>query len=75
VYVKDEEAHLNSFTITFTFVVSCEPLQLLQPFFGFHFGHVISKACYCVMNEAKVGVDMKEVSFKYVQVVLQKPIT
>jgi hypothetical protein len=27
-YVKDEGTNLNSFTIAFTYVMSCEPLQL-----------------------------------------------
>jgi len=45
-YVKDEGTNLNSFTIALTFVMSCEPLQLLQPFAGFCFGHVMSRQCH-----------------------------
>ncbi len=63
-YVKDEGANLNSFTTTLTSIMSCEPLQLLQPFVGFCFGHVMSKACQYAMNEAKVGAGMKEVNLK-----------
>lgn len=45
VYGKDVGDNLNSFTTTLTFVVSCELLQLPQPFASFCFGHVMSKAC------------------------------
>ncbi len=34
----------------------------------------MSKACQYAMSETKVGVDMKEVSLKDVQIVLQKTI-
>jgi hypothetical protein len=44
-YVKDEGANLNSFTIALTYVMSCEPLQLPQPFASFCFGRAMSKAC------------------------------
>jgi hypothetical protein len=40
-YVKDEGANLISFTIALTYIVSCEPLQLLQLFASFCFGHVM----------------------------------
>jgi len=43
-YVKNEGANLSSLIIAFTFVVSCELLQLTQPFVGLCFGHVMSKA-------------------------------
>ncbi len=69
-YVKDEGANLNSIITTLTFVVSCEPLQLFQPFISFCFGHVMSKACQYAMNEAKVGVGMKEIGLKDVQAAL-----
>jgi hypothetical protein len=74
-YVKDEGTNLNSFTIALTFVVSCEPLQLFQQFVGFCIGHVMSKACQYATNEVKVGVNMKKINLKDVQVVLQKTIT
>jgi hypothetical protein len=66
-YVKDEGINLNFLTTAFIFIVSCEPLQLPQPFVGFFFGHVMSKACQYAMNEIKVGVAMKELSLKNVQ--------
>ncbi len=70
VYVKDEGINLNFLTIDFIFIVSCEPLQLPQPFVGFCFGHVMSKACQYAMNEFKPGAGMKELSLKNVQVFL-----
>jgi hypothetical protein len=63
-YVKDEGINLNSFTTALTFIVSCEPLQLPQPFVIFCFGHVMAKACQYVANQTKVGVGIKEVSLK-----------
>jgi hypothetical protein len=69
-YVKDEGANLISFTTTLTCVVSCEPLQLLQLFASFRFGHVMSKACQYATNETKAGVGMKEINLKDVQVVI-----
>jgi hypothetical protein len=63
-YVKDERTNINSLTDAFIYIVSCEPLQLLQLFVGFCFGHVMSKACQYAMNEAKVGACMKEISLK-----------
>jgi len=74
-YVKDEGTNLNSLTIAFTFVVSCEPLQLFQSFASFCIGHVMSKACQYATNEVNVGANMKKVNLKDVQVVFQKTIT
>ncbi len=74
-YVKDERTNLNSVTITFIYVISCEPLQLFQPFAGFYFGHVVPKACQYAMNEINVGVGMKEVNLKDAQAAFQKTIT
>jgi len=67
VYVKDERINSNFLTTTFIFIVSCEILQLPQPFVGFCFGHVMLKACQYAMNEIKVGAGMKELSLKNVQ--------
>jgi len=69
-YVKDEGFTLNSLKTAFTFIVSCEPLQLVQPFASVYFGHVTSKICSYAMNEAKVGVGMKEISLKNAQIAL-----
>jgi len=67
-YVKDEGINLNSFIIALTSIMSCELLQLLQPFVGFYFNHVMFKACQYAMNETKVGACMKKVSLKDAQV-------
>ncbi len=67
-YVKDEGTRLNSFTATLIFIVSCEPLQLFQPFVGFCFGHAMSKACQYATNEANMGGGMKEVNLEDAQV-------
>jgi hypothetical protein len=74
-YVNDEGVILNYHIIAFIFIVSCEFMQLPQPFVGFYFGHVMSKACQYATNEAKVGAAMKEVSLKYAQIAFQKTIT
>jgi hypothetical protein len=65
-----EKFNLNFFTTAFIFIVPCEPLQLPQPFVSFFFGYVMSKACQYAMNEIKVGVGMKELSLKDVEVPL-----
>ncbi len=52
----------------------CKPLQLPQPFANICFGQIMSKVCQYVMNEAKVGVGMKEVSLKDVQVDFQRQL-
>jgi hypothetical protein len=63
-YVKDEGTNLNFLTTTFISIVPCKLLQLPQPFVNICFGQIVSKVCQYVMNEAKVGVGMKEVSLK-----------
>jgi hypothetical protein len=74
-YGKDERDNWNSLTTTFIFVVSCELLQLLQPFVGFCFSHVMFKGMSICHDEVKVGVGKKEVSLKDAQVAFQKTIT
>ncbi len=63
-YVKDESINLNTFPFAFASVVFCTPLQLVAPFSGTHFGHVMSKACQYATNDIKIGVGMKEMYSK-----------
>jgi len=42
-YVKDEGTNLWTMTTTLKLVISCEAFNLLAPFDGACFGHVISK--------------------------------
>jgi hypothetical protein len=70
-YAKDEGINLNFLTTTLIYIVPCKPLQLPQPFANICFGQVMSKVCQYVMNEAKVGVGMKEISLKDAQVDFQ----
>jgi hypothetical protein len=65
---------LDTFAFTFASVVFCAPLQLVAPFSGNHFGHVMSKACQYVTNDIKIGVGMNERVAK-AQSALQKTIT
>jgi len=64
IYVKDENTNLNTFTFAFASVVFCAPLQLVAPFTGTHFGHVMSKAWQYATNDTKIGVGMKEACSK-----------
>ncbi len=64
IYVKDESTNLNTFAFAFANVVFCAPLQLVSPFSGTRFGHVMFKACQYAINDTKIGVGMKEVCSK-----------
>jgi len=63
-YVKDENTNLNTFFFVFTSVIFCAPLQLVAPFNGTHFGHVMFKACQYATNDTKIKAGMKEVCSK-----------
>jgi len=58
-YVKDENTNLNTFVFAFTSVVFCASLQLVAPFNGTRFGHVMFKACQYATNDTKIRVGMK----------------
>ncbi len=62
--VKDENTKLNTFVFTFANVVFCAQLQLVAPFSGTHFGHVMFKACQYATNDINIGVGMKEMCSK-----------
>jgi hypothetical protein len=61
-YIKDEGTNLNTLVVALTSIVSCAPLQLVSPFNGTYFGHVMFKACQYATNDNKVGVGMKKAS-------------
>jgi hypothetical protein len=62
--VNDENTKLNTFAFTFASVVFCTPLQLVAPFSGTYFGHVMFKACQYATNETNIGVGMKKVCYR-----------
>jgi hypothetical protein len=55
-YVKDEGFSLNALTNALTNVVYYSPLPLACPFVGSCFGHAMSKATQCAINDTKLCV-------------------
>jgi hypothetical protein len=74
-YVKDKGTNLANMTIILNFVISCEALNLLVPFDGACFGHVMSKAAQYVTNDDKISKDLVPISVKSTQMSLQSCIT
>jgi hypothetical protein len=56
---------------TFKLMSSCEALNLLQPFDGTCFGHVMSKAVQYATNDNKIFKDLAPISVKSTQKSLQ----
>lgn len=54
-YVKDEGANLQFCATTFTFVVLCKTLGMLELFHGSCFGHALSKVYKYVTTNEKVA--------------------
>ncbi len=50
-YVKDKGINLSSMTNTLKLMISCEALNLLQPFDGACFGHAMNKAAQYATND------------------------
>ena len=50
--------------------VSCDVLDIKQPYVGVCFGHVMSKACQYATDDDKVCREMKELSLKSAQAAL-----
>ncbi len=67
--------NLNTLAFTLTNVVSCALLQLVTPFNGTYFGHVMFKTCHYAINDIKIGFGMKKMSVIEAQSALQKTIT
>jgi hypothetical protein len=66
-YVKDEVTNLASMTIAFKSVISCEALNLLQPFYGASFGHVMNKVAQYATNDDKIFKNLALINVKSAQ--------
>ncbi len=74
--VKDGGFKLNTMTIVFKSIVSCDFFGLEESFHGTCFGHALFKACQCVATNEKVCKGLKFVSYiKALQFGLHKCIT
>jgi hypothetical protein len=70
-YVEDGKSNQNTLATTLFIVVSCVPLQLVNPFVSWCFRDVnFIKVCYYATNNAKVCICRGEVSLKVAQQVL-----
>lgn len=74
-YINDEGSSLDIMTTALTSVVSCELLDLAEPFSGTCFGHALSRCCHHATDDSKVCAGLKTVSLKDAQASLQKSIT
>jgi hypothetical protein len=54
-YVKNKGVNLQSCVTTFTFVVSCKTLNMLEPFHGSYFGHALFKVYQYVTKDKTVA--------------------
>jgi hypothetical protein len=63
IYVKDEDANLNTMTITLKLIVSCEALGAMKSFQGIWFEHAFSKACQYVTTKERIFKGLKYVFY------------
>jgi hypothetical protein len=54
-------------TTTLKLMISCEPLNLLQPFDGACFGHAMNKIAQYATNDNKISKDLALISVKSTQ--------
>jgi hypothetical protein len=66
--------NLGTLESALSFVVNRELLDLLKPYVGTCFGHLMSKCYRYVTSKEKMCMDMKEVSLKDDQTSLKKKI-
>jgi hypothetical protein len=66
-YVKDEGTNLVTMIVTFMPMNSYEALNLLQPFDGTGFGHVMNKVAQYATNDDRFYKNLALMSVKFVQ--------
>jgi len=74
-YVKDKGVNLQSCVTTFTFVLSCKTLNMLEPFHGFYSGHALFKVYQYVTKDEKVVQGLAIAFIKNAKIDIQKCIT
>jgi hypothetical protein len=70
-YVKDEGTNLVTMIVTLMSMNSYEALNLLQPFDGTCFGHVMNKVAQYATNDDRIYKNLALMSVKFVQTSLQ----
>jgi hypothetical protein len=66
-YVKNKVINLARLTIALKSVISCEALNLFQPFDGTCFGHAMNKVVQYATNDDKMSKDLALISVKFAQ--------
>ncbi len=74
-YVKDEGTNFVNMIVALKSVISCEALNLPQPFNGTYFGHALSKAVQYATNDNKIFKDLVLINVKSTQTSFQSCIT
>jgi hypothetical protein len=74
-YVKDEGTNLVSMTLALMLMISYEALNLLQPFDGTGFGHVVSKVVEYATDDDRISKNLALMSVKFAQTSLLSCIT
>ena len=74
-WVKHEGSNLTTLERALQLTVSCDVLDIKQPYIGACFGHVMSKAYQYATDDEKVCRDMTELSLRFTQAALQLCIT
>jgi hypothetical protein len=69
--MKDEVTNFVNMTIALKSVISCEALNLPQPFNGTYFGHAMRKAVQYATNDDKI---FKDLALKFAQTSFQSCI-
>ncbi len=74
-FVKDKAVNLQSCVTTFTFVVSCKILNMLEPFHGSYFGLVLFKVYRYVIKDKKMAQGLAIAFINSAKIDIQKCIT
>jgi hypothetical protein len=74
-YAKDEGSNFIKMASTLEDIVTCDPLNLANPYVETCFGHYMSKAYQYAINDKKNCSTFSQVPLKSVQVTLQRTIT
>ncbi len=64
---EDKGTNFVNMTVAFKLVISCEALNLPQPFNGTYFGHAMSKAVQYATNDDKIFKDLASINVKFAQ--------
>jgi hypothetical protein len=64
-YVKDEATNLVSMTVALMSMISYEALNLLQPFDGIGFGHVMNKAAQYATDDDRISKNLALMNVKF----------